>query len=198
MHITRDLWLKRWLGKMQTAADQNLVLELGCDTGQDTRWLLEQGMSVVATDISSDALQKAKRAAPGGMFIRHDLTTPLPFKSSYFGVVVASLCLHYFDSETTHRAIAEVHRSLVPGGLFLCRVNSEHDVLHGAGMGEKLEPGFYRQNAWFAECKRFFGAADLDRFFSPQDWSTISREERPIWRYAAPKIAWELVLQSKG
>src|SRR6187399_885418 len=112
--------------------------------------MLGRGLSVLATDLSFEALQAARRSAAQAMFIRHDLTTPLPFRKASFGLVVASLCLHYFDRATTTRAIAEVHRCLVPGGLLLCRVNSVQDVLHGAGMGEEVEPGYYRQAARYA------------------------------------------------
>lgn len=196
MPIAQDLWLEPWLTHLQTAADDRPVLELGCDTGQDTRWLLGRGLSVVATDLSFAALQAARRSAARARFVRHDLRTPLPFRTASFGVVVASLCLHYFDSETTARAIAEIRRVLVPGGLLFCRVNSEHDVLHGAGTGEEIEPGYFRQSARYAECKRFFRAGDLERFFPSRDWPARSREERTVLRYDAPKIAWELVLRS--
>src|SRR6188768_1404115 len=117
MRIDQDLWLERWLALLRPAAANKPVLELGCDTGQDTTWMLGRGLSVLATDLSFEALQAARRSAAQAMFIRHDLTTPLPFRKASFGLVVASLCLHYFDRATTTRAIAEVHRCLVPGGL---------------------------------------------------------------------------------
>lgn len=192
----QDLWLERWLPLLQPAAARQPVLELGCDTGQDTRWLLRQGLAVVATDIAVEALRTAQRSAPEAVFVGHDLRTPLPFEAASFGVVIASLCLHYFDAATTDRAIAEVRRVLAPGGLLFCRVNSENDVLHGAGTGEEVEPGYYRQGARYAQHKRFFSAGDVDRFFPASDWQVVSREERTVLRYAAPKVAWELVLRS--
>lgn len=198
MAIEQDLWLERWLAQLRTAASRKPVLELGCDTGQDTRWLAGHGLSVVATDISAEALASARRSTPEAAFLHHDLRTPLPFPAASFGAVVASLCLHYFDAATTQRAIAQVRQVLVPGGLLLCRVNSEHDYQHGAGEGEEVEPGYYRQGARYAEYKRFFSAADLDRFFPALEWETVSREERTVLRYHAPKRAWELVLRSRG
>lgn len=183
---------------LHAAASGKPVLELGCDTGQDTRWLLDRGFSVVATDLSFEALQEARQSAAGALYVRHDLRTPLPFAPASFGAVVASLCLHYFDADTTARAIAGIRQSLAPGGLLLCRVNSEHDVLHGAGSGDEIEPGFYRQSARYAGCKRFFSAGDLDRFFPSRDWQALGREERTVLRYDEPKIAWELVLRCAG
>lgn len=107
---------------------QQPVLELGCDAGPDTEWLLGHGFSVVATDLAWDALQRTRRSAADALLLQHDLRTPLPFKSASFHVVVASLSLHYFDADTTTRAIAEVRRCLAPGGLLFCRVNSANDV----------------------------------------------------------------------
>lgn len=194
METRQDLWLERWLPLLRAEVAHKPVLELGCDTGRDSAWL--QGFSVVATDISWDALQKARQAASVALLLQHDLRTPLPLESASFHVVVASLSLHYFDAQTTTRAIAQVRRCLAPGGLLFCRVNSAKDVLHGAGIGEEIEPGYFRQSARYVECKRFFSARDVERFFPLRDWHSVSREERTVLRYDTPKIAWELVLRS--
>lgn len=191
-----DRWMQRWLPLLGEACEGRPVLELGCDTGGDTAWLIAQGFDVIATDIAADALQACVRAAPGAHLVQHDLRTPLPFRDHAFGAVIASLCLHYFDWRTTQAAVAEIHRALRPGGLLLCRVNSVRDVLHGAGVGEEIEPRYYRQHAQYADCKRFFEADDLDRLFSGNDWALLSRDELSIHRYPAPKVAWELVLRS--
>jgi SAM-dependent methyltransferase len=189
-----DEWLAPWLPRLAAAAGALRVLELGCDTGQDTRWLADHGFDVVATDISSEALRACAASAPSAHCIRHDLARPMPFRSGAFGAVIASLCLHYFDWATTVAAVAEIRRCLAPSGLLLCRLNSVHDHLHGAGQGEEIEPGFYRQQARYAASKRFFSAADVDRLFPEADWRQLSRREVAIHRYALPKIAWELAL----
>ena len=118
----------------------------------------------------------------------------MPFCDGAFGAVIASLCLHYFDWATTVAAVAEIRRCLAPSGLLLCRLNSVRDHLHGAGEGEEIEPGFYRQRARYAASKRFFGSADLDRLFPEGHWRQLSRREVTIHRYAQPKVAWELAL----
>jgi SAM-dependent methyltransferase len=190
-----DRWMQRWLPQLHDAAGGTPILELGCDTGGDTAWLLDQGFDVIGTDISEPALRRCKTAAPQANLLLHDLRQPLPFRDASFGVVVASLCLHYFDWRTTVAAVAEIRRCLRPQGLLLCRLNSTDDVQHGAMQGIEIEPHYFRQDAHYADCKRFFDAADLDRLFTPQDWQPVNREEREVRRYAKPKIAWELVLR---
>lgn len=197
MSAEQDRWLERWLPLLRPAVAGRPILELGCDAGEDTRWLLGLGAPVIATDISIEALRRARTSAAPALFACHDLRQPLPFRNGAFGVVIASLCMHYFDRRTTEAAIAEVRRCLAPGGLLFCRVNSVSDVLHGAGQGEEIEPGYFRQSARYASSKRFFSAADLDAFFPAGRWDTVSLQERTVLRYDAPKQAWELVLRPR-
>lgn len=196
--LAADLWLEPWLPQLRSAVTRGPVLELGCDTGLDTAWLVNHGFRVTATDVSARALEATARVASSAQCVHHDLREPMPFADASFGVVIASLCLHYFDWATTVAAVREIRRCLAPQGLFLCRVNSERDVLHGAGRGEELEPRFYRQDAHYAACKRFFSAGDLDRLFPPVDWLEARRREVTIHRYAQPKVAWELALRPAG
>jgi SAM-dependent methyltransferase len=189
-----DQWLGPWLAGLRSAAASAPVLELGCDAGQDTAWLVKNGFDVVATDLSMDALKACAAHAVPASCVQHDLRHPMPFADASFGAVIASLCLHYFDWATTAAAVVEIRRCLLPPGLFLCRVNSVRDHLHGAGQGEEIEPGFYRQRARYAASKRFFTGEDLDRLFPASRWCELSRREVTIHRYAQPKIAWELAL----
>ena len=193
-----DRWMERWLPLIREAAGGGPLLELGCDTGGDTAWLLQQGLPAVATDIALEALKACAAAAPRALQVQHDLRRPLPFADAQFGIVVASLCLHYFDWATTAAAVGEIRRCLRPGGVLLCRVNSTRDTHHGAGQGEEIEPHYYRTDARYAGYKRFFDAADLDRLFQPAHWAQVHRQETESHRYALPKVAWELVLRRSG
>lgn len=193
-----DLWMVPWLPQLHSALADAPVLELGCDTGRDTAWLVQQGFDVVATDISARALEQCGAAVPGAQCVHHDLRDPLPFGDGTFGAVIASLCLHYFDWATTVSAVSEIRRCIRPGGLLLCRVNSVQDRLHGAGQGEEIEPNFFRQTARYASSKRFFGSADLDRLFTGHQWNELRRREATVMRYTAPKVAWEIVLRRRG
>jgi SAM-dependent methyltransferase len=189
-----DPWLDRWLPLLREAAAEGPMLELGCDTGRDTATLRRAGLAVVATDLSAEALRQCERNAPGAMVLQHDLRQPLPFADARFGVVLASLCLHYFDWAGTVRVAGDIRRCLRPGGVLLCRLNSTADVLHGATGHEEIEPHYYRVHGHYAECKRFFDRADIGRLFAG-GWRLEACEERTIHRYADPKVAWEAVLR---
>src|SRR3954468_20682622 len=60
------------------------ALDLGCGEGGDAVWLADHGWAVTAVDISSTALDRARRAAEGAgvgdriTFERHDLAESFP------------------------------------------------------------------------------------------------------------------------
>ena len=81
-----------------------------------------QGAAVTALDVAEDQIDAArKRARAEGVELEYmvadGLSSGLP--TSSFDLVSASMCLHYFDREAI---AAEIHRLLVPGGMFLAGV----------------------------------------------------------------------------
>lgn len=179
------------------AATGGHVLELGCDTGGDTVVLARAGLKVTATDISGEALARCAANVPGATVLHHDLREPMPFADAQFGVVLASLCLHYFDEATTQAIVQEIRRCLRPGGLLLCRLNSTRDIHHGACVTEEAAPGMLVVNGRYSAHKRFYGVKELDALFDA-GWSQLAREELTNHRYEQPKVAWELVLVNNG
>lgn len=188
-----DLWMERWIKLLRAGAGSGSVLELGCENGRDTAWLVQQGLQVVGTDISIDALRVCKRAVPECLVVQHDIRQPLPFPDASFGAVVASLSLHYFAWKETQAAVAEIRRVLKPPfGILLCRLNSTRDVYHGArDGGREIERHFYEVNATYSDRKRFFDRSEVMDLFA--GWKVLSCVERTIDRYEKPKVVWEVV-----
>ncbi len=102
------------------------ALDLGCGRGRNSRWLAQQGFSMVGVDISAVAIADAK-AAQGGLdceFHRVDvLADPIP--GGPFGAVFDYGCFHVFD-EDAHRDIlaAKLADALDPGGLYIAMIGS--------------------------------------------------------------------------
>ena len=97
------------------------VLEVGAGPGATTRELRRRSARV--TSLEYDAVSVAKLAArhkgARGDVLRGDASA-LPFADGMFSSVIAILVLHHLKSrEQQDRALAEFHRVLRPGGVFL-------------------------------------------------------------------------------
>jgi len=92
------------------------VLEVGCGAGPLTEWLVDQGATVTAVDISPAMLDLARqRVGTGADFHLADVSAPLTFADDGgFDIVVASLVLHYV--EHWEPVLREFRRVLTPHG----------------------------------------------------------------------------------
>lgn len=108
------------------------ILELGTGQAQDAIYFAQQGHTVLATDFSSFALEKAKIRLPQELCSRVnfqdvDLSSPLPFAPESFDVVYSHLALHYFTNERTRALFNEIYSILKAGGVFATLTNTTQD-----------------------------------------------------------------------
>lgn len=189
-----DPWLERRLETMRRLAEDPAILELGCGPGQDTAWLARHGFTrITATDLSTEALAKCALAAPAAHLVCHDLHEPLPFADDSFDVVIASLCLHYFEWDKTEEIVRDIRRCLRPESLLLCRLNSTNDVHYGAVGHKEIAHHYYDVDG---DPKRFFDSSEIDALFRA-GWNCLFKEESVINRYEKAKAVWEIVLRKK-
>ncbi len=181
-------WIYRHLPALPSRAS---ILELGCGLGFLSELLFRRGYPVIATDNSDVALGALSRRVKGLPTQHVDLEQPLPFGDGSFDAVIADLCLHYFDAQTTHRVLGEVRRVLTPDGTLFCRVNSTQDHVHGAEVGRVVEPGLYESDGHY---KRSFDA-DMIRG-SLGGWSIRSMVNYDFAYVGRLKNVWEVVAKS--
>lgn len=91
------------------------VLDAGCGSGAQARWLLDQGADVVGIDLSPRMIEEAERRCGGrGRFLVADLARPLPLEPGSLDGITCSLALHYVrDWSVPLRSFAAALR---PGG----------------------------------------------------------------------------------
>ena len=183
-----DAWLERWWHVLDAADRDSPVLELGCGDGHDALFLTERGFHVIATDFSEKALEITRRRVPAAKTQNVDLTRGLPFPDASFGVIVASLSLHYFPWQQTTDILADVRRCLQPGGHLLARLNSTRDPNYQAAEKLQLENNFYLTSGI---PRRLFDHHDVKALFK-EGWELLATEERITQRYGGQKLAWEL------
>lgn len=194
VHQDDDPWLLAWLPLIAQHASGTCVLELGCGDGRDTEALVSAGQAVIAIDRDAEALARAKRRAPQALYLQRDLRAPLPLAPRSVGVVLASLCLHYFPWPETRDLIRRFAQVLRPGGLLIGRANSINDHNHGASGHPQIAENFYFVGG---RTKRFFDRESIETLLR-DDWQTLTLNEQVIYRYEKPKAVWEFVATSTG
>lgn len=111
---------------------EDKILDLACGHGRHSIELAKRGFNVVGLDYSEPFIAKAKEdAEKAGVkveFIRGDMKN-LPFNESFDVVLMLFTSFGYFDDEHNQRILAEVSKSLKPGGRFLIDVISGEAVI---------------------------------------------------------------------
>ncbi|MFQ6015482.1 MAG: class I SAM-dependent methyltransferase [Anaerolineae bacterium] len=127
-----DLTLLNLPGYRQAAMDlieqldlgaEDAVLDLGCGTGLLTLPLAERARRTIGLDLSPAMLGKlAAKAARRGLTVelREGSVLELPFADGEFTVITTAFMLLYLTPEEKQRAMAEIHRVLVPSGRLGC------------------------------------------------------------------------------
>jgi SAM-dependent methyltransferase len=180
-----DTWLDRHAAMLAGRS----IFEIGCGGGRDTATLVKCGGRVIAVDVSSAAIERARVVAPAAEFHCQDLRAPWPTSVAGVEAVVASLSLHYFAWAETVAVVDRIAMALTAGGVLLCRVNSVNDVHHGARGHPEIEQNYYSVDG---RPKRFFDRAAVDALFS-EGWNLRDVEERTVMRYTHPKVLWEII-----
>ncbi len=188
-----DPWLGRWHNQLETAK-QEKILDLGCGSGKNSRFLTECGYSVVAVDFSQEALKIGKLVSPQAFFCRIDIREPLPFPDKHFQLIVADLSLHYFYWSCTQKIVCEINRILKNNGFLFARVNSTKDINYGAKGHKKVEHNLRLVDG---ELKRFFDKESIEELFR-SGWEFHGLEEMTVKKYEKPKVLWEIILKNEN
>ena len=114
-------WNTQWFAELDelraavdTFAPSGRVLELACGTGLWTEELVRHASDVTAVDASPEAIEVARRRAPGARFVCADLfewEPQGPFDVAFFGFWISHVPSDRFDGFW-----AMLDRALAPGG----------------------------------------------------------------------------------
>jgi len=188
--IVYDDWLYSCEKEIQ--ACKTPIIDLGCGTGNNTKYLLDKGKEVIPCDFAEMAIANIKNKFPQVKQVEcFDMTNGLPFADGFTDIVIADLSLHYFSEDTTYNILAEIKRVLKPNGLLCFRVNSVRDTNHGAGQGKEITKHFYETED--GRQKRFFDKKDIEIFW--QAWNIIFCKEENMHRYELNKVLWRCLAQ---
>ena len=94
------------------------VLEFGCGTGNNARFIVEEGGEYFGIDGSESAIKFAMEKNPKSTFACCDFTEGHPFGDD-FDLVIDRASISHNDTDGIKRAISLIWQSLKPGGLFV-------------------------------------------------------------------------------
>ncbi len=166
------------VGLLSRAGRAGAFLDLGCGLGRNLAAFPGPG-PVVGVDASARALSGA-RTRPGALCVRA-LMTRLPFRDASFGTVLAWRSLYLQDAAGIRATVAEILRVLAPGGVLVCSLRSEENLLarHARAHGLAVSPG-----TWVLPDPPFSGATyhflpepELREIFSGFILTDLRREE---------------------
>ena len=159
----------RWTLPFLRSANARNVVDLGCGSGRDLSFLLEQGFSVTGVDCSAVATELAakviSRLEPDiggrGCVFNDDLLDYLArLEPASVDAVHAAATYQGLSDREVSALFDHVHRVLVTGGLHLWSVrNKEHP---GRMHPELVPPNFPKLG--FTVPHRFFSVEDVFRF----------------------------------
>lgn len=144
------LWYSRMappggLGTL-AAAMQDLgmrrVLDLGCGMGRHLVFLARRDFEMYGADIDSYRLARAQIWLKlEELFVRLTVADmeDLPYPSGFFDAVISMYVIHRNLMDGIHRTVAEVRRTLRPGGWFFAAVSAQGHLIEGRWT--EIEPG---------------------------------------------------------
>ena len=105
------------------------LLDWGCGCGRVLRhWAGLRDTSVHGCDINPRMVAWCTENLPFAHVTDNELSPPLPYADSSFGLVYAFSVMTHLSEELQHEWVAEAHRVLKPGGLFVFSTLGEYYV----------------------------------------------------------------------
>jgi SAM-dependent methyltransferase len=108
---------------------RGLVADLGCGPGHVARYLHEQGVRTIGTDLSPGMVEVARSLHPGIDFRVDDITHPDLADASLAGIVSFYSIVHFTAAELG-TIFQQMRRVLMPGGLALVAFHIGQQVVH--------------------------------------------------------------------
>ena len=124
-----DRLMLRWFAERVPASET--ILEVGAGPGEVAAFLMEQGATCLATDLSPEMVAVGKHCCPELDFEVQDFFN-LSYEDESFTAVLAFYAIVNLQLEEVPAMLKEVFRVLKPGGLFFLsfHIKEEEDTVY--------------------------------------------------------------------
>lgn len=97
----------------------NKVLEVGCGSGNLSKYFVEAGYDYIGTDLSESMLKIARENDPKSQFLQRDMRE-LGFENEFDAVLITGRSFTYMTTnDDIKKALESVNRTLKPNGIFI-------------------------------------------------------------------------------
>jgi ubiquinone/menaquinone biosynthesis C-methylase UbiE len=141
MVLLEKTGLGRWRAWLAAGVSRGRVLDLGCGTGRNLP-LFGSGVRAIGLDPCPQALQKARRRAPGVPLVRARAEA-LPFRDGSFDTVVSGLV--FCSVSDVPRGLGEIRRVLKAAGVLRMLEHVRSSGRVAAWLQDRTQPAW----TWF-------------------------------------------------
>jgi SAM-dependent methyltransferase len=149
------------------------MLEVGAGTGQDAHYFRDNGLGVVATDLTPEMVA---HCVDKGLEAHVRDVMDLGFEDGTFDAVWTINCLLHVPTDALPGALAEIARVLRPDGLLYLGVYSTDPPSEGLDEDDNHDPkrffAFRTDDVMLAAVGEFFDAVDFHTFEIPAQTRT--------------------------
>ena len=144
------------------------ILELGAGTGQDSLFFRENGLDVVATDLSPSMVEYCKSKGLTA-YVMDFLSLDFPPQS--FDALYAVNCLLHVPKMDLHRVLQALRTMLRADGLFYLGMygGEDSEIVRSGDLGERLVVSYSEATMTHA-VKQVFAIDYYNRIDFPADW----------------------------
>lgn len=152
--------------------ERGIVCDVGCGPGHIARYLKERGVAMRGIDLSKEMVAEARRLNLGIPFEQGDMLDLQIEDGSLAGIVCFYAIIH-LRREDVPRALAQMHRALMPGGQLLLSFHGGDGTLH--------------RDVWYGKPVSIdvtlFAPAEMSRFLEETGFEVAEIAERPPYEF---------------
>ena len=168
------------------------VLELGCGTGKNTKWLLEKAKHIIGLDFSQEMLLKAKEKISNESvnFRRADLTECWEVDNKFADLITCSLTLEHIKN--VDHIFNQVNLKLKKNGLFFISELHPFKQYTGSKARYETENGTQELEVYVHHISEYMDTAKNNglKFVEMNEWfdDTIKKELPRLISFVFKKV----------